>query len=133
VSLKQGIGAADRWLVVRREDGFTLLEMLVVLIVLSILATMAYAFHQAGRQRAGDAAARVNLRVAMPALEAYRLDNGGSYTGVTLAGLRAAYSPGVNVAIHSADATTYCISSTVESRTWYKHGPQGEITQTSCA
>jgi prepilin-type N-terminal cleavage/methylation domain-containing protein len=133
-SLKGGMGRADSWLVARREDGFTLLEMLVVLIILAILATTAVGFHRSARERAGDAAARINIRVATPALEAYRLDNDGSYSGVTVEDLQARYSPGVQgIEILSADDTSYCIRSAVEGRTWYKQGPQGQLTTTACA
>jgi len=53
---------------------------------------------------------------------------------MTVAGLQAQYSPGIRgIAILSADATSYCVESTIDERTWYKLGPAGPITTTSCA
>jgi prepilin-type N-terminal cleavage/methylation domain-containing protein len=117
---------------VRREDGFTLIELLVVAVLIGILTATALGFHTAARDRASDAAAKSNLRVAVPALEAYQGDN-GTYAGVTLADLQTAYSPGVQgIVIVSADDSGYCLSSTVSGHTWYKRGPDGQITTTNC-
>ena len=116
-----------------REDGFTLVEMLVVMIVMATLAVVALGFSTGARVSAADASAKSNIEVAVPAISAYGVDEGG-YAWMTLAALQARYSPGVvNVTIVSADATTYCVSSTVEGRTWYKPGPSGSITTTRCS
>jgi prepilin-type N-terminal cleavage/methylation domain-containing protein len=119
---------------VRSEDGFTLIELLVVAVLIGILTAVALGFHAAARDRAGDAAAESNIRVAVPAFEAYQSDNGGSYAGMTLAQLQAVYSPGIQgIVILAADSSGYCVSSTVAGHAWYKHGPEGPITTTSCA
>ncbi|MGH7540628.1 MAG: type IV pilin protein [Gemmatimonadota bacterium] len=116
----------------RREDGFTLVELIVVLIVLGILMAIAIGFHGQARERAGDATARTNIRIALPAVETYRSDN-GTYTGMTLPALQAAYSPGVHgIEVVSADDAGYCIRATAEGRTWYKHGTNGPITTAAC-
>ena len=117
----------------RREDGFTLIELLVVGVLIGILTAVALGFHAAARDRASDAAAKSNIRVAVPAFEAYQADHDGSYTGVTVAALQADYSPGVQgIVILSADSSTYCVSSTVAGHAWYRRGPDGPITTTSC-
>jgi len=118
--------------VIRREDGFTLLEMLVVLVVIGVLAGLALGFQLGARERAGDAAARSNIRAALPAVEGYRTDFGG-YTGMTLETLEETFGHGIHgVEILAAAATSYCVRATAEGRTWYKAGPEGEITQTAC-
>jgi prepilin-type N-terminal cleavage/methylation domain-containing protein len=117
---------------VRRDDGFTLIEMLAVMIIMAVLLSIAIGFQAGARVRAGDAAAKSNIDVAIPAISAYGLENGG-FAGMTLGTLQASYAPGVaNVTIVSADSTSYCVASTVEGRSWYKLGPAGSITTTPC-
>lgn len=117
----------------RDENGFTLVEMLVVLIVMAILLAIAVGFSTAGRERAGDVAAKSNIDVAVPAFQAYNLDNGG-FTGMTLAALQTSYGKGIQgIAVVSAGATTYCVMSTVDGHSWFKNGPSGAITTTSCS
>src|SRR5919201_1486230 len=114
------------------EEGFTLLELLVVVVISGILSAIAVAFNGAARGQGEDAAAKANIRVAAPAFEAYREDNGGSYSGVTVAQLQSQYSPGIQgITIFAADAMTYCVSSTVGSRAWYRLGPTCPFTTTS--
>lgn len=124
--------AADRR-GVQSEDGFTLVELLVVLIVLAILLAVAVGFQAGARERAGDATARSNIRTAVPAIEAYRAD-AGTYAGMTVAALQASYSPGVaGITVVSAGPATYCVSATAEASTWFKAGPDEPITLTACA
>jgi prepilin-type N-terminal cleavage/methylation domain-containing protein len=116
----------------RREEGFTLIELVVVMVILGILASLALAFHYGARERASDATARANLRTAVPAFESYRADTGG-YDGMTLPLLRSTYSPGIgNIVIDWTATDDYCVSSTINGRTWWKAGPAGEITTASC-
>lgn len=72
------------------------------------------------------------LRAAIPALEAYNADH-GTYLGVSLAELQREYDAGVqNVAIVRAGRYTYCLESTVDSTTYEKEGPAGEIVPGRC-
>jgi type IV pilus assembly protein PilA len=116
------------------EDGFTLLELLVVVVIIGILSAIAVGFQSAARDKGADATAKANIRVAAPAFEAYREDHSGSYAGVTLAQLQSQYSPGIQgITVLAADATTYCVSATASGRTWYRLGPNGAFTASSCA
>ncbi len=60
----------------RRPRGFTLLEILVVIVVIAILATLVApnVFRHVGT--AQDATARTQIEMLGAALDAYRLDNG---------------------------------------------------------
>ena len=75
-----------------REDGYSLIELLVVMVIMAILVSAGLAFHFGARERAADATAKSNIRTAVPAIEAYRGDNAG-YDGMTVAALKATYSP----------------------------------------
>jgi prepilin-type N-terminal cleavage/methylation domain-containing protein len=120
--------------VARREDGFTLIELLVVLVLIGILMAIAIGFHTHARERASDAVAKTNIRVATPAIEAYHADHDSSYAGMNLAALQAAYSPGiVGIEVLSAADGGYCVRSAVGGAAWYKQGPDGEITETACS
>ena len=116
----------------RREEGFTLVELLVVMVIIAVLVSMAAAFHYAARERSSDAVARTNIRSAVPAIEAYQAEAGG-YAGMTAAGLRSTYSPGIgNIVVEWSTDDDYCVSSTQNGRSWWKQGPAGAITMTSC-
>lgn len=117
----------------RREDGFTLLEMLAVLVIMAILLAVAVGFQTGARERASDATAKANIRTAVPAIEAYRADN-GTYVGMTEAGLKTQYSPGIaGIVVVSTAADEYCVRASEGGSTWFKLGPDGQITQTACS
>jgi prepilin-type N-terminal cleavage/methylation domain-containing protein len=119
--------------VLRREDGFTLIELIVVVAIMAILLLIAIGFHVQARERAGDATAKSNIRIAIPAIETYRSDH-GTYAGMTVPALRASYSSGIQgIEILAADATGYCLWAVAGGRNWYLAGPDGDPTTTACA
>jgi type IV pilus assembly protein PilA len=67
------------------ESGFTLVELLVVMLILGILAAIAVPAFFSQRDKARDADAKSAARTAETAIESYATDNGGKYTGATAA------------------------------------------------
>jgi type IV pilus assembly protein PilA len=65
------------------ESGFTLVELLVVMLILGILAAIAIPSFFNQRDKARDAEAKAAVRTAQTAIETYATDNNGSYAGAT--------------------------------------------------
>lgn len=116
----------------RRETGFTLIEVLVVLVVLGVLVAIGVPSYLGHKAKAEDTAAAANVRQAVTPVRTYYLDN-GTFVGMTVAKLRKTYDRGfpTTVAVVSVGADWYCIRSKVGKSTWYK-ARRGEITTTRC-
>jgi type IV pilus assembly protein PilA len=82
----------------QEESGFTLVELLVVMLILGILAAIAIPAFLNQREKANDADAKADVNTAMQAMETYQTDNQGSYAGATVALLR-----GIEPALNNAN------------------------------
>jgi type IV pilus assembly protein PilA len=71
------------------ESGFTLVELLVVMLILGLLAAIAIPAFFNQRAKAQDAEAKSAVKTSQTALETYATDNNGKYTGATPAALKA--------------------------------------------
>ena len=59
-----------------RKSGFTIVELLIVIVVIGILAAITIVAYNGVQQRARDTSRTVAVRNVMKALELYRIDNG---------------------------------------------------------
>ena len=95
------------------EKGFTLIELIIIVAIISILAAIAIPTYASYRTRAYDTAVKSDLRNAATAQEAYFLEN-QTYSPV-IANLEAQpfnffRSTGVNIMVMSADAESYTMT-----------------------
>ena len=63
------------------ESGFTLVELLVVMLIIGLLAAIAIPAFFNQRDKAKDSDAKEGVRTAQTAMETCATDNGGKYTG----------------------------------------------------
>ena len=70
------------------ESGFTLVELLVVMLILGILAAIAIPSFFNQRDKARDADAKATAKTAQTAIETYATENNGVYTGASVDDLR---------------------------------------------
>jgi prepilin-type N-terminal cleavage/methylation domain-containing protein len=105
------------------EKGFSLIELLVVILVISVLATIAIASYPQMRTKSGDAAAKSDLKNAVIFQENFystnqtyadqsELDSGfGGTENVTVTVVSADDGGYEMSANHAASSSTWCLSS----------------------
>ena len=97
--------------VTRNDRGFSLIELLIVMLVIGVLATIALASYPYMREKAGDAAAKSDLKNAAIFQEDYYGDN-QTYADQTALDAAFAESENVTVSVGSADMGGYEMSAT---------------------
>jgi type IV pilus assembly protein PilA len=73
----------------KEESGFTLVELLVVMLILGLLAAIAIPAFFNQRDKAKDSSAKEMARTAETAMETYATDHNGVYTSVDATALNA--------------------------------------------
>jgi type IV pilus assembly protein PilA len=99
------------------EGGFTLVELLVVMLILGLLAAIAIPSFFNQRDKANDADAKAGARTAQTAMETYSTDNDGSYAGATVAILEGIEETLTDVNVTNVTTTADDYSITVTSDT----------------
>jgi prepilin-type N-terminal cleavage/methylation domain-containing protein len=116
------------------EEGFTLIELVIVCVIVAILLSILLVSYVGYRDKANDAKAGADVRIVLPSVEAFHGDN-DTYVGMTPAGLKAAYDTSIDPAtytITSLSATGYCVASARGGRSWRKDGPGQPIAPGTC-
>jgi prepilin-type N-terminal cleavage/methylation domain-containing protein len=124
------------------ESGLTLLELVVVVIIMGILLALAVLSYLGFRDRAQTSAAKANIRSAVPAIEAYFIDNHdyafdrkADGTPATVEEALRTYDAGLQFSgahritvVSVAGGADYCISATGSTgESWKKAGPASAI------
>jgi type IV pilus assembly protein PilA len=105
----------------REMDGFTLIELMIVIAIIGILAGIAIPQYSLYRTRSFNASAQADLRNAATAQEAYFMDH-GTYSSLTMNLIGSTYmlffSQGVSLTIisSSTDESGYVM------RAWHARG-----------
>ena len=109
------------------EHGFAGLESLGVMAIAGAVIAVAVPSYLGLRSGSADGATKASLRAAMPAADAYFADR-GTYTGLDSTDLiRIDPRVSLTVAVTSAKRRSYCLTDSVNGKTWSLRGPNPKL------
>jgi type IV pilus assembly protein PilA len=96
----------------RDDDGFTLTELLVIIIIIGVLAAIAIPIFLGSRSKAHVATASSDLRNSAIAMETYFADaqTYGSVSQMVAAGVKPTVSSGTTIIIVQRTSSGYCLA-----------------------
>jgi type IV pilus assembly protein PilA len=118
------------------EDGFTLVELLTVIIILGILTAVAIPSYLSLKDRADKSAAMTAVRSAGSDIEAYYADN-GTFNGISASVLKTSYDTTLDTTVFQvvSESSGSSFMACAKSHGWYgyKLGPADSIHFSSIA
>jgi len=125
------------------KTGITLVEIIIVIIILGILATLGLTQFGGARERALDREAQANLKLIIAAAKIYRMEFGGYYAAANTADINANYrlllptpaNPNWNYSTTVGGASNYCAQATrniAAGRTWRMRITEDEPVSATC-
>ncbi len=119
--------------IVRRTGGFTLVELLIVIVVIAILAAISVVAYNGVQDRARISTMQADLHNAATQLTVFEVDNEAYPTP----NLPASIAPSANNSYeYTSDGTTYCLTVTSSSpnvSSYYISDTNGTATEGACA
>ena len=118
------------------ETGFTLVELLVVVLILGVLIGLAVPAYLSFQGKSHSTAAAADVREAISDANAYYINNDNSYTGMTPGSLRSTFDSGLVISTSGSTgivsakpvgSQTYCISAVSGDRWAHYSGPGGTV------
>ncbi|MBI4707889.1 MAG: type II secretion system protein [Candidatus Omnitrophica bacterium] len=114
---------------IKRSAAFTLMEMLVVIVIIGILATLSFSHFASVRESTFDREAQANLRLILAAERIARLEdpanlyvvpapNNNSGINTDLHLMLPVSNPNWNYTINSANGSAFCANASRSTRNW---------------
>jgi len=115
--------AGDTLKYLKSRQGFTIVELLIVVVVIAILAAITIVSYNGITKRAKDSAIQSTLSQAMQKLESFKVDDGANIYPANLAAAGLASFANTDDTIYSygvsSDGSTFCMALSKGGRTYY--------------